>query len=373
MIIGPIVILAAVISMIALWLLPKLQVRKLPDEPKERFEVENEARKTVAQILSALFFFGTLFFTWQSYELSKKQAVSTMFATAVTQIAHENIEVRLGGIFSLESISRDSPDYYWPAMELLTAYVRRRSSWPEEDLFTGIDEEVCRQSTSDDVAYGACQCDKKNSAYLARKVNANSPIPSDIQAVLSVLGRRKQEYEKAEQRLDLRHADLRGADMKMLHFERTLFAGSNISNAELNGSFLLGADLTDVVAIETLFGHSQLQGATLEGILGTEANFYQANLSHAIIREACLDKAQFGEADLLEAKLDGSVTLRKATLFDANLRGVSTEFANFEKAEISGADFTGADMNGIYLLTCEQIKTAKTGLAKRQPQSLQCK
>ena len=38
------------------------------------------------------------------------------------------MEIRLGGIYALERISMESEDYYWPIMEILTAYVRKNSS-----------------------------------------------------------------------------------------------------------------------------------------------------------------------------------------------------------------------------------------------------
>ncbi len=38
-----------------------------------------------------------------------------------------NLEVRLGGIYALERIARDSPKDHWTIMEVLTAYVRENS------------------------------------------------------------------------------------------------------------------------------------------------------------------------------------------------------------------------------------------------------
>ena len=38
-----------------------------------------------------------------------------------------NIEIRLGAIYALERIARDSPRDHWTIMEVLTAYVRQNS------------------------------------------------------------------------------------------------------------------------------------------------------------------------------------------------------------------------------------------------------
>lgn len=369
-----ILIIAATLSILALWLLPRLQVRNLPIEPKDRFLSENEARKTVAQIFSGLFFFGTLYFTWQSYEISRQQALGARFAKAIEQFADPKEEIRLGAIYSLETISGDSPEHYWQTMEVLTAYVRRKVPWTAQD-FTREPDEQCLHQRPDippNAIAGACICDAKYNATLEWSQGSQAIAP-DIQAILSVLGRRRLEYEKPWQRLDLRNTDLRSADLKEFHLERAVFANANLSGADFRGAFLLEADLSGAVAYEALFGDAHLDRARLNDLLGREANFYQANLPGADLSGACLDGAQFGEAVLVGAKLESSVTLRSAQMWDANMKGITTEFANLEGADLTRADLTGADLAGIYLLSCEQLKVAKSQSAKRQPSQPACK
>ncbi|KPP97166.1 pentapeptide repeat-containing protein [Marinobacter sp. HL-58] len=62
----------------------------------------------------------------------------------------------------------------------------------------------------------------------------------------------------------------------------------------------------------------------------SRADFFQANLSGASLREVCLENAQFYEANL-----------SGATLRDTNLRG-----ANFQSSAIFNTDFRGADLDG---------------------------
>ena len=52
---------------------------------------------------------------------------------AAMQLGNEKIEVRLGGIYTLERISRESPDDYWVVMETLAAFVREHARWKERD------------------------------------------------------------------------------------------------------------------------------------------------------------------------------------------------------------------------------------------------
>jgi hypothetical protein len=76
--------------------------------------------------------------------------------------------VRLGGIYALERIARDSPKDHWTIMEVLTAYVRQHApSPPPAKASSGLDDGKSETSET-------------------------SPLKprTDIQAILTVLGRR---------------------------------------------------------------------------------------------------------------------------------------------------------------------------------------
>jgi hypothetical protein len=65
--------------------------------------------------------------------------ITETYSKAVEQISSEKIEQRLGGIYTLERISREilslgSPTDYWTIMETLTAFVRDRAHWGEPDV-----------------------------------------------------------------------------------------------------------------------------------------------------------------------------------------------------------------------------------------------
>jgi hypothetical protein len=56
-----------------------------------------------------------------------QRRITESFTKAVEQLARDKIEVRLGGIYALERISRESELDYWPVMEILTAFARERT------------------------------------------------------------------------------------------------------------------------------------------------------------------------------------------------------------------------------------------------------
>ena len=58
--------------------------------------------------------------------------ITESFSKATEQLASEKIEARLGGIYTLERISRESPEDYWVVMETLTAFVREHARWKEQ-------------------------------------------------------------------------------------------------------------------------------------------------------------------------------------------------------------------------------------------------
>jgi hypothetical protein len=80
-----------VVSLFLLWQLPKSQVaflRKLT--PEDRFDRENEARKTLSQILGGIVLLIGLYFSWRSLELTKQNLNdSETAAQATLRIASE--------------------------------------------------------------------------------------------------------------------------------------------------------------------------------------------------------------------------------------------------------------------------------------------
>lgn len=51
-----------------------------------------------------------------------------VFREAVGQLSHDRLEIRLGAIFTLQQIGKDNPEFDHYVIQVLTAYVRERSS-----------------------------------------------------------------------------------------------------------------------------------------------------------------------------------------------------------------------------------------------------
>jgi pentapeptide repeat protein len=271
-------------------------------ERKDLPKLENDARTTLIQALGGAALLIGLFFTWrnlrmteqnsrQTLDLSRKGQINDRFTKAIEQLGavdqggRKRLEVRLGGIYALEQIAKDSPDdHHWPIMEVLTAYVRENALWEEE-------EQPSRE---------------QRSPSETQPMQSNQVPPTlapDIQAILTVLGRRTRLFGKGEdQHLNLACTALRGADLRGAHLE-----GAWLESAHLERAMLLGAHLE----------RASLADAHLEGVVLESAHLERAWLAGAHLERAWLAGAHLEGAWLESAHLEG------AWLGDAHLEGAT--------------------------------------------------
>jgi hypothetical protein len=274
---GGLLILALII-----WV-PKRQASRVQDV-KDRLTVENAARQTLAQIVGGAVLIAGLFFTWanlritqqtattsqatatKNLELTREGQITDRFTKAIAQLGEqgpEKLAVRLGGIYALERIARDSEKDHWPIMEVLTAYVRENAPWrpkPPKDTPPQQDN----------------PCPKGDPA--AAQGQPPPKLATDIQAILTVLGRRDRTHEMEDQHLDLRETDLRAANLKYAHLEGAYLMHAHLEGAILHQAHLMAADLM----------HAHLQGAGLGGADLDVAILWQAHLDGAILEGASL-------------------------------------------------------------------------------------
>jgi uncharacterized protein YjbI with pentapeptide repeats len=312
-------------AVLALIYVPRWQVRACPKEgltPKICFDIENEARKTLAYIMGGILAITAIFLTFWRNWIAQEGQITERFTRAIEQLGSEEMAIRLGGIYALERIAYDSKKDYWPIMETLTAYVRENAPWPPKDL----------------------------AATTAKEPSAPK-LATDIQAVLTVLGRRKYRFKYGEdERLDLTNTNLHGADLREVHLE-----GAHISGAHLEGADLRRTHLEDAGLRKVHLEQADLREAYLEGAHLREAHLEEAHLSGAHLKQARLMGAHLEGADLVDARLEGAVLLG----------------AHLEGADLRGAHLEGADLGGATGSTREQLAKAITDEKTVPPDYLQ--
>jgi hypothetical protein len=129
---NPVFVVALLISLIIplfwllLWKLPQWQVVTVP-EVKDRVDLESKSRQTLAQILGGAVLLVGLYFTAQTLRTTHEGQITDRFTKAIDQLGKDTLAVRLGGIYALERIARDSESDHWAVMEVLTALVREQA------------------------------------------------------------------------------------------------------------------------------------------------------------------------------------------------------------------------------------------------------
>jgi hypothetical protein len=81
---------------------------------------------------AGLFAAGALAYTVRTFGLSREGQVTDRYAKAIEQLGSDKLDVRIGGIYALERVARDSATDHPTVMEVLTAFVREhsREQWP---------------------------------------------------------------------------------------------------------------------------------------------------------------------------------------------------------------------------------------------------
>jgi hypothetical protein len=239
---------------------------------------------------------------WQrrTHELTEQGQVTDRFTKAVEQLGSDKLDVRIGGIYALERIARDSDKDHPTVMEVLLAFIpeHSRGPWPVD---------------SEGVQHG----EKKTRP--------------DVQAAATVVGRRDAERDSRFQRIDLAGANLDSANLADADLAGADLTGANLDSANLTGANLASADLT---------------GANLDSANLASANLDSANLASAWLVGANLAGAHLNSSDLTDANLAGA-DLTGAWLVGAHLDGADLIDANLADAHLDGADLTGTDLTDV--------------------------
>jgi len=183
----------------------------------------------------------------QRVGLATEAQISTRYASAVDQISSSDLQIRLGGIYAIESLISDHPSSSLSAIQLLASFVRINAPDPNP-------------------------------------AGASTPPGSDVQAALSVIGRSGSRYRidsGSRYRIDLSGTHLSGSNLAGLNLSGVILRSSDLSSTNLGFANLSGADLQDVKLVGTNLIGVDLHGANLAGVNYDNAMLDRADLSNA--------------------------------------------------------------------------------------------
>jgi uncharacterized protein YjbI with pentapeptide repeats len=324
-VIGAVVLLIAALSFVWWWV-PKKQADRLRlkiRDPKARADIEDNFRKTLSQLFGGVaVLLGAAFAYYQS-QLAAEQArlslkasfdllTSQQTSKGFEQLGSDNIIVRLGGLYALEGVMNTSPAYHQPVMEALAAFIRQNApieTTPSPDPAT-----------------------------------SNTPInppPTDVQAALTVLGRRV--IQPDEGPIDLNGAKLVRANLSSANLSSAILVRANLSSANL-----FGTNLVRAILVRANLNSAILFGANLSNADLSDADLKETNLVRAYLPGANLSGAKLVSAKLVSANLSGAsligADLLGADLSGANLSDANLFGANLQRADLFGANLSGADL-----------------------------
>jgi hypothetical protein len=306
-----------------------------PLNPDQRLKAENDVRTTLVQALGGLAVASGLIVTYRTYRQNQSDQAfghrqqdrtygRELYAQAVEQLGHAQAPVRLGALYSLESLAQDQPQRRQTVVDVLCAYLRMAYTPPDDDAAAADHGDVGQLTAPSQLAYDPAQ-ELQVRQTAQRLLGVHLVCPPDISG------------EEAQRRppspddtfwpginLDLTGAALvefvvTGGPSMESRLKKASVRGANFTNATFVGqAWFYGTTFT---------GEARFDGATFT----EEANFGQATFTGeaSFIATIFNDRADFslatfgGRANFLATNFHGEATftgVRVLHLDDSDLR-----------------------------------------------------
>lgn len=273
---------------------------------QEQAKLQNDARSTLLQGFGGLLLVVGALSTWRQVHISRHGQITDRISRAVEQLASESINVRLGGLYALERVAKNSYEDRTTITSILTAFVRTHAPSPAKDRTTLASILAAFVRTHAPWPARAPDDHQHPTPALHDSQHELGTRAMDVQLALFVLAYR---HHAGDQRPPyLSFTDLRGARMghegwwRDLICEQSNLVGARLREAHLEGAVLNGSDLRQAHLPAARLVNAKLVGAHLQG-----ANLQKADLRGADLTGACLDRA-----DLTDARTDEHTTLTGA-------------------------------------------------------------
>lgn len=200
------------------------------------------------------------------------------FYRACEQLGNPSRHVRLGALYALESIAKDSDRDFDQVVSVISAYVREEARKDESASYDYVRAEP-----------GTAQ---------------SSRCPEDIQAALTILGRRRTIRDQDDgPPLDLSNTVLSGARLRDANLQKAIFDNSVMHNVRIH----------DCNFARAQFKHADVRGSEFYSTDLRQTNFVSANLEDALLwftpRRETEDEPMFHHVVLLKANLTNTTIL----------------------------------------------------------------
>jgi uncharacterized protein YjbI with pentapeptide repeats len=254
-----------------------------------------EVFQGLVQLSGGVFLGFGAWLAWRQFSADREVARRARRDSAIHTIASDREELRVAGIYELESIARESEQERPKIVEILAGMIRTRSRQQEKNV-----------------------------------------LAPDVEAALLVVASLNTLMD-GKARLNLSEARLCGAVLRDIDLRGARLSRADLRGSDLSGARLNRADLSRALLMDVTFNGADFSDyANLSHVCARNADFTRARLRRAPMNSGDFRKAQFYWADLYCAMLTAA-DCREASFMDAELTG--TDF--------NGTDLRGADLSSV--------------------------
>ena len=359
-------------------------------------EESKNIRSTILMLTALLGVSGIPLFIWRTNiaqsqaSTARDRAYTELFTKAIEQLGAEkpakkvimgedqtpttvddyvpNIEVRIGAIYALERIMKDSEKDAPAIVDTLAAYVRENCGEPK--LECKIPQHNEYKTTSEWIRSiklyvgNPWRPIEGSLVSRARELSKQSQVNrADIKTALEIIGNRPKWLKDPKlfryrvtkspdlrnvnfqgwdlSHFDLSHCDLRGANMQGTILQNTKFQSANMAFAKLQGSNCESAKMHKVNFQLACLQGAILSSAILNGALLDSSELQCADLSFTDFEE---------EATLINLQMQGAIlkgiTFNEAIFYHNNIQETVLDKASFQNVMIGSCKINACSMHG---------------------------
>lgn len=359
------------ISLLIIWLVPKWQTISLknlkPDNTqskidlhKERIKLEDDNRKTLAQITGGVFIIIGLLLTYNTYELSRQKQTNERLDSIQNSLIAPSTNLQHKGLTFLELFCEDGSNRR-TALKILTEYIRAKSEMLKSDHKNSI-VNAQNYPITNDISLNS---NIGNNSNKSSGVESNSILDEKPETNINTAN--KTSNTNTQPSPEFNENDLRKEIIKAGNIlldgkcgDSLIIHQYTVDNTELKLDIRLDLDNSVFSKLDYTKADFHLVGlanANFEEAKLKQANFTNAILTGAIFKGAYLFKADFAGANLTNADLNNT------TIIDADFTGANLQGAEFKDTDFQG----GVDLSECKGLTVEQLEKAIIDTSTKLP------
>ena len=240
--------------------------------------------------------------------LGERGNITERFKNAIEHLGNASESVRMGGVYALYHVARESREYVETVCKILCAHAEAVTTSAD---YAGKEKPTTEIAAILDVlfptngggAFGELNIDISN--WHLQGANVYSRVMMKIQGV----------------RVNLSRAIMVRANLSGVSMDEANLSGANMCRANLSEAYMIEANLSRAIMEQTnlsgaIMAKANLSGAIMVGANLSGANLFRANLSEARVTAEQLLEAKTLYGAQLDAHIREEILRRKPELFD---------------------------------------------------------